>query len=1057
MDSEKLKQIEEIYHAALKLPPEERGSFFTESCGTDDDLRREVESLLSFENTFDSFIDASPDLLVAQIISEQETSDLIGAQLNQYSIQKLLGKGGMGAVYLALDERLDRLAALKILPSYFVDNAERRRRFTSEARAASALNHPNIITIYEIGEAGGAHFIATEYIEGETLHARLKNRPVNLQTVLEIAVQIASAMDAAHRAGIVHRDIKPENVMLRPDGLVKVLDFGIAKTISDLGFGISDFEPNSAKIRNPKSQIPNSQLTGSGTIIGTANYMSPEQARAQTVDARSDIFNFGIVLYEMLSGKRPFAGAHAADIIHAILHTEPVPLNRLMPQASPEIERIVDKTLRKDRAERYQTAKDLLLDLQYLKENLQFAAKLEHSASPDPHANRQPRQTGQSDAVQTGGALDFQTTASSAEVVPQNQKRRRLGALAALILFFMLTAGATAFFYYDRSPVLTDKDTILLADFENRTDDTVFTGTLRLGLGVQLRQSPFLKIFPEAQIKETMRSMNLDAGERITPEIAREICRRQGIKAFITGSIAPLGDRYAITLEAVSALSGKTLISERIETETKEQVLDILGKTVTDLREKLGESLASIEKFDEPIGEVTTLSLEALKAYSMGMELTAQGGNKNEAIVSLFELAIKLDPDFALAYRDLARHQFNSGQQEQAGASITKAFELRARTSENEKLSIEVLYYAFAAKDLERAAATAEIWKRTFPRFWLPFHSLADIYFELGQNENAVENGLEAVRLNPHVAAAYANPAGALVRLNRLTEAKELYRQAMAKNIDHLGYHLYLFWIGYFERDRAAMRQQIDWMRTSDYKHFALEYESQTALLEGRWRDSLELSRRARAESEKHGDKNLAASLYAWDAHTGALFGDCATTVKSAPQVLTSSENNNLLADAALALAFCGEDRQALKVADELALRFPKDTVLQKLRLPTIRAAVEIRRGHPDEALELLESTSSYEAHYLNFAPFVSGLALLGKNRNAEAAAAFQKIRQNPGGSGWTPLVPLAHLWEARALALAGDIANSRQGYETFFALWKEADADLPILIEARQEYKRLK
>jgi eukaryotic-like serine/threonine-protein kinase len=1052
MNAEKLKQIEEIYHAALKFPPDERDSFFKDACGADDDLRREIESLFSFENTFDSFIDTPPEVLATQIIFEKENSAVIGSQINQYKIQKLLGKGGMGAVYLARDARLERQAALKILPPYFVNEPNRLARFVREAKAASALNHPNIITIYEIGETKNTHFIAAEYIEGETLHAHLKNQAPSLKTVIEIAVQVASALDAAHRAGIVHRDIKPENVMIRPDGLVKVLDFGIAKLSSDFGLGIWDGGLNSEESENPPSQISNPQSTSSGMIIGTANYMSPEQTRGNTVDARSDIFNFGIVLYEMLAGNRAFAGESAIDTIGAIQHKEPVPLNQLAPEVPPEIERIVSKTLRKDRAERYQTAKDLLIDLQAVKQDLEFAAKLEHSVPPDAHAEYRLRQTAPADAAQTGGG-DFQTT-SSAEYIAQKINRHKFGAIAALILSVL---AAAAFFYLARAPVLNDKDTVLIANFENRTDEPVFTGTLKLGLAVQLRQSPFLKIFPEAEVRETLRLMKLGADERLTPEIAREICQRQGIKAFITGSIAPLGNHYVITLEAVNTQTGEPIISEQNEAESKEQVLNILGKTATHLREKLGESLASIEKFDAPIARATTSSLDALKAYSMGMELSAKGGNQDEAIVSLFHLAIKLDPNFALVYRDLARHQFNSGKQTEAVASSAKAFELRERTSENEKLSIEVLYYEFAARDLEKAAETAELWKRTFPRFWQPFHSLSDIYFGLGQNEKAVENGLEAVRLNPNFSSAYANPAGALVLLNRFAEAKELYRRAMSQNLDHLGYHLYLFWIGYFEQDAAAMRQQIDWMRNNNYKHFALEYESQLALLEGRWKQSLELSRRARAESEKYGDRNLVASLFAWDAHTGALYGDCPTAKQSAAQVFALSENNNLLADAALALALCGEDRQALRIADELAARFPKDTVLRALRLPTVRAAVELRRGRPDQALELLESTKSYQGHYLNFAPFVRGLVLLRKEKPAEAATVFQNIHENPGGFGWTPLVPLAHLWEARALALTGDTARSRQAYEQLFALWKDADADMPILIEAQKEHRRLK
>jgi len=649
-----------------------------------------------------------------------------------------------------------------------------------------------------------------------------------------------------------------------------------------------------------------------------------------------------------------------------------------------------------------------------------------------------------------GGTLNF----SSAEYIFHEIKHRKFGALASSIILITLTI--SAFLYYNRSPVLNDQDTVLIADFENLTDDPIFSGTLRQELALQLAQSPFLRILPEAEMKETLRLMQRNANTKITPGIAREICLRKGVKVFIMGSFTLSGNNYAVTLQVINAQTGGTIISEQNQADSKEEVLHVLDKTVSSLREKLGESLASIKKFDAQSEVATTSSLEAMRAYSSGMEFYAKGGNKDEAVVSLFQLAIKLDPNFALAFRDLARHQFNIGQRAEAVISITKAFERRDRTSENERLSIEVLYHEFATNNLPKAAETAEIWKKTFPRFWQPYHSLADIYFGLGQYEKAVENGREAVRLNPNFAAAYTNPAGALFRLNRFAEAKELYGQAMANNLDHLAYHFFLFWIGYFEQDSAAIQQELEWMRTHDYKHFALAFESKKALIEGRWKQSLAFSRQARVESEKHKEKDLATGLLVWEAHTAALFSDCKTAKQRVNEVLPLTKNNIFLADAAFVLAICGEERQALKIADDLAARFPNDPILQHLRLPTVRATIELHRNQPEKALELLKSTKNFDGQHMNFAPFVQALALLRTGKNVEATMEFQSIQQHPGWIEGIPLIPLSYLWEARTLAKMGEIANSRQAYEKFFDLWKDADPDLTILIEAKEEYKRL-
>jgi serine/threonine protein kinase/Tfp pilus assembly protein PilF len=1005
-------------------------------------LRLEVKSLLKFESTSDKLINVSPENLAAEMFSDEELhTSLIDWKIGHYNVKKLLGKGGMGEVYLAQDTKLDRKVALKILPPEFAEDSSRMNRFVREAKSASALNHPNIITIHEIGESNGTHFIAMELIDGETLNKHRKTNPLSYKSVLEIAIQIASALNEAHTAGIIHRDIKPDNVMIRGNGLVKILDFGIAK-FTDL---YRDAKTSRHR-EEDRTLIAASTFSSIGMIIGTANYMSPEQAHGKGVDPRSDIFSFGIVLYEMLSGELPFEGENPIDTIATILRSEPIPISKFVPDVPAEIEQIIDKMLRKERSERYQSVGDLLIDLRNLKQNFEFTAKSDDAD--------QLQRTTQTVAIQTDGG-DKISTQSSAEYIVSKIKYHKFWTISAFAI--LIAVAFSAFFYLNRTPVLTDKDTILIADFENKTDDPIFSATLKQGLAVQLGQSPFLRIFPQAEVKETLKLMQKNDDEKITPEIAREICLRKGVKVFITASIAPLGNNYVITLQAIKTENGDAIVTEQNEANSKEKVLQVLGKTASQLRKKLGESLISIEKFDAPIEQATTSSLEALKAYSSAIEYGTKRENSREAMSNYFQIAIKLDPNFVLAYRDLARLQFNSGRRPEALASITKAFELRGRTSENEKLSVEVLYYVFAVEDAEKAAEIAELWKQTFPRLWQPYHSLADIYFESGQYEKSVENGLEAVRLNPTFATVYTNPAGALFRLNRFSEAKELYRQAMANNLDHIGYHLYLFWIGYFEKDTVAARQQIDWMRKIKFEHTALAYESQLAVMVGRWKESVAISARAMAESEKYGDENTAHELLVWNAIAAVLFNDCQTAKQNAEKVLPLTENTHFIANAAFALAMCGEERQALKIANELNLRFPKDKFVQELRLPTIRAAIELNRKKPEEAIELLQSTSKFNGYFLNYAAYVKGIALQRTGRTKEAAVEFQNIHKNPGWYERSPAVPISFLWEARSLALSGDAIESRKAYEEFFALLKNADADLPILMEGRNEYKRLK
>ncbi|MGH9958654.1 MAG: protein kinase domain-containing protein, partial [Pyrinomonadaceae bacterium] len=566
-------------------------------------------------------------------------------RISHYRILEKLGAGGMGEVYLAEDMNLGRKVALKILGSDYTTSRDRLHRFEQEACAASALNHPNILTIHEVGVDDGKHFIATEYIDGETLRRVIAASTLEPLKILDISVQVASALEEAHAAGIVHRDIKPDNIMIRRNGYVKVLDFGLAKLTEErMDRTPSDGEASTRVLVQ----------TDAGVVMGTSHYMSPEQARGKQVDARTDIWSLGVVMYEMVAGRTPFEGETSTDVIVAITQKEAPPLARFAPEVPAELDWIVTKALRKDRDERYQTIKELLTDLRRLKQKLEFEVELERSASPDSVTRSTINAGGTIPTLSERAAPTVSETVthapSSAEYLVSEIKRHKTGATVIAALF-VLAIGAGVFFYFNRAQALTDKDTVLLADFANTTGEAVFDGTLKQALAVQLGQSPFMNIFPEERVRQTLRFMGRSPDDRITRDIGREICERQGIKALLVGSISSLGSHYVITLEALNATTGDTLARDQVEAENKEQVLSSLGKSASRLREKLGESLNSIKKFDVPLEQATTSSREALKAYATGNEQRNKG---NQAETRRhYERAIELDPNFAMAYARL--------------------------------------------------------------------------------------------------------------------------------------------------------------------------------------------------------------------------------------------------------------------------------------------------------------------------------------------------------------------------------------------------------------------
>ncbi|HET6645916.1 MAG TPA: protein kinase [Pyrinomonadaceae bacterium] len=971
--------------------------------------------------------------------------------ISHYRILEKLGAGGMGVVYLAEDTKLGRKVALKILGEDYTTNRDRLHRFEQEACSASALNHPNILTIHEVGVDDGRHFIATEYIDGKTLRRKMAGSPLEALAILDIAVQVASALEEAHAAGIIHRDIKPDNIMIRQNGYVKVLDFGLAKLTER------------AIEREPSDGEASTRVlvqTDAGVVMGTSHYMSPEQARGKPVDARSDIWSLGVVMYEMIAGRTPFEGETSTDVIVAITQKEAPPLARFAPGVPAELDWIVTKALRKDREERYQTIKEFLTDLRRLKQKLEFEAELERSVSPDSTSRSALTNSAAVPTISGRVAPTVEGTsahhASSAEYLVSEIKRHKTGA-SILAVLFVLAVGTGVFFYFNRAQALTDKDTILLADFVNTTGEPVFDGTLKQALAVQLGQSPFLNIFPDDRVRETLRFMGRPPDERLTKDVAKEICERQGLKAMLIGSIASLGSTYVVTLEAVNARSGESIAREQVEAGSKEQVLSSLGKAASELREKLGESLSSIKKHDVPIEQATTSSLEALKAYTMGNEERAKGNAEQAA--TLYQRATELDPNFAMAYARIAVFHGNREQMDEAQKYAQRAYELRDRVSERERLYISEKYYNYVEGDLDKSTEVLQTWTRLYPNDYIPHNNLALQHMYNGKYEDALKEALEAVRLSPTTTSARDNLIGSFMALNRFDEANEALEQLRKIYPEGPTAHFVSYDLAFIRGDHATMEREAKWVVGKSFESGFLSGQGSIAAAKGQLKKSEELKLRAVELYKSQGRKDNAAQALMGLAFKQSAFGKCQQAKETAVAALNLHKGRFTIGSAAGVYAECNDFVRSQALLDESLRLYPRDTPMAKMIAPYLKALLARQRGNHAEAIQILESIRRYDLGIIIGLTnnYLRGQTYLDQRMGKEAAAEFQKIIDHPGIDIYSEQHPLAHLGLARAAAMSGDTAKARTEYQNFLALFRDADADLPVLIEARKEYEQLK
>ena len=963
--------------------------------------------------------------------------------VGRFEIIAPLGAGSMGEVYQAHDLKLRRDVAVKLLSTALAGSEEHLMRFEREARAASALNHPHICTIYDVGqapEADGRPYLVMELLRGVTLYEAMSTGPMSVPAVIGLGVQIADALDVAHGAGIIHRDLKPANIFVTARGDAKLLDFGLAAMFA----GAHDPSVSS-------DQAPGA-LTSLGTAVGTVLYMSPEQALGDPLDQRTDIFSLGLVLYEMLTGRRAFEGRSTTAIVDAILHAAPQGLDAADVSAVPrDLRRLIGRMLEKDRDLRPSTAAEIAARLRAVQSGSmagrEFAAKHESSATSGLRL--------ESDVFRTTPAYTPPASTSTglgAALAPGNVR----DAITVAVLVLVLAIGGYGAYswYRGRVPPAGAREPLLLADFSNTTGETVFDGALKDALEIQLQQSPYVKILPASQVRSALQLMARSPNEPLTAAVARDLCERLGVKAILLGSIAPLSSAYVITLEAQACRTGDTLARDQAQAAAKTDVLATVGVSAARIRERLGESLGSIQRFNVPAPNATTASLAALKAYSMGIDTRLKTGDVQA--VPFFEHALELDPNFALAAARLGAIFTNLRDLGQAQSYMKRAFARSDSLSEPERLLIKSSYYFIVTGQLDEVVATYRLWIATYPDDWVPHNNLSTTYARLNQLDNALEEGRTAVKLAPNSLVAYQQLTRALLALDRVAEAKQAIKDAAARGLDSSAMRQLAFDVAFIDQDAGTMREHLRAAAGRPDGYLVVTEAARAATAVGDVDGARALYAQAVNSARAARINDIVGSLIAEQALNYALIGDADRAHAALQSAIDVSRGSETTWPASLAASFSGRAAQAVELAKAFQTQQPPAPDVVNAQVPMLYAAAAIANHDGVAALALLSNAVPFETSAGPWLPYLRGLASAGKGDLPQAAREFRNVLAHPANQPTSVVRSLAHLQLARAARDAGDLIEARRAYRDFAAVMRDAGPRHPLVAASAREIAAL-